>query len=391
VSEFETAVEPADVNGYLANKGWRREGTSRGAFVWGLEPGCRLVVPERREYDDDDELLAEAIRRLAAFEERPEPDVVLDISEPRVDTQFYRMHPDTPSGTIPLPAGLTAVQAVHNLIRAAAIMTEQGPQLLIEGRRSAVVDRFLRRVSLGSARPGSYVLTSRVPVVGTAPADASGQLDLLPTTAEVLGAVSPHRWLAGRDVVSGLHHAVRVAHDTAGRVLRAQNQFSAFYDGVEHGLSANLCEALSDLGSFGRRRPGAYRAFEVGFGWAREVPSDESTEPIAFSENMVGVLVRASEELTRVARSRWARIVGQVETFHERAEEQRRIKVIGELRTEDGAVLGRRSLWVTVSPGQYEEAWEAQRNGWDVIVDGQVSTARGRLQMEPSRVEVVRR
>ena len=167
-------------------------------------------------------------------------------------------------------AGLTAVQAVHNLIRAAAIMAEQGPQLLIQGRRSAVVDRFLRRVSLGSARPGSYVLTSRVPVAGTAPTDASRQLDLLPTTAEAPGAVSPRRWLFGRDVVSGLHHAVRVAHDTAGRVLRAQDQFSAFYDGVEHGLSANLCEALSDLGSFGKRQPGAYRAFEVGFGWARQ-------------------------------------------------------------------------------------------------------------------------
>ena len=106
---------------------------------------------------------------------------------------------------------------------------------------------------------------------------------------------------------------------------------------------------------------------------------------------MVGVLVRASEELTKVARSRWARIAGQVEIFHERAEEQRRIKITGELRTEEGAVLGRRSLWVTVTAAEYEEAWEAQRNGWDVIVDGQVSTARGRLQMEPSRVEVARR
>jgi len=384
-------IDPSDLNGYLASKGWRTEGTSRGALLWELEPDCTLIVPERREYADDDQLLIQAVRRLAAFEERPEPDVVLDISEPLVDSQFYRMHPDTPAGTIPLPAGLTAVQAVHDLIRAAAIMAEQGPQLLIEGRRSAVVDRFLRSVSLGSARPGSYVLTSRVPVAGTVPTDASRQLDLLPATAEAPGTVAPRGWLAGRDVVSALHRAVLVAHATSNRVLRAQDQFSAFYDGVEQGLSANLCKALSDLGSFGRRQSGGYRAFEVGFGWARDMPTDEPSEPISFSENMVGVLVRASEELTKVARSRWARIAGQVEIFHERAEEQRRIKITGELRTEEGAVLGRRSLWVTVTAAEYEEAWEAQRNGWDVIVDGQVSTARGRLQMEPSRVEVARR
>jgi hypothetical protein len=383
-------VDPSDLNGYLASKGWRTEGTSRGALLWALEPDCTLIVPERREYADDDQLLIQAVRRLAAFEERSESDVVLDISEPLVDTQFYRMHPDTPAGTIPLPAGLTAVAAVHNLVRAAAIMVEQGPQLLIEGRRSAVVDSFLRRVSLGSARPGSYVLTSRVPVAGTVPADASPQLDLLPTPAEAPGTDAPPRWLSGRDVVSALHRAIRVAHATAGHVLRAQDQFSAFYDGVEQGLSANLCKALSDLGSFGRRGSRKYRAIEVGFGWARDMPTEEPSEPISFSENMVGVLARADEELTRVARSRWARITGRVETFHERAEEQRRIKIIGELRTAEGTVVGRRSLWVTVNTAQYEQAWEAQRNGWDVIVDGHMSTARGRLQMEPTRVEVAR-
>jgi hypothetical protein len=387
VTEPRTAIDPAELNGYLVSKGWRREGSSRGAALWGLEPGCRLVVPERREYDDDEELLAEAVRQLAAWEERPEPDVLLDISEPMVDTQFYRLHPGTPSGTIPLPTGLTAVQAVHDLMRAAAIVVEQGPQLLIEGRRSTIVDRFLRGVSLGSARPGSYVLTSRVPVAGSMPKEADMQLDLLATTVET---TAPRRWLAGREVVWALHRAVRVAHTTAGYVLRAQHQSSAFYDAVGQGLSANLCKALADLGSSGRHDSGRYRAFEIGFGWARGMPADQPAEPLSFSENMVGILAGAGEELTRVARSRWARIVGRVETLHEGAEEQR-IRIIGELRTEKEEELGRRSVWVTVSPAQYESAWEAQRNGWSMIVDGHLGTKRGRLQMEPRRVEIVRR
>ena len=306
----------------------------------GAGAACRLVVPERREYDDDDELLTEAVRRLAELEERPEPDVILDINEPYVDTQFYRMHPDSPSGTISLPAGLTAVRAVHDLIRAAAITAEQGPQLLIEGRRSAPVDRFLRRVSLGSARPGSYVLTSRVPVEGDARAEVSKQLDLLsteePHTVVISGGFS------ARGVVSAMHQAIGVAHAAAHHALRTQGQVSAFYDGVERGVSANLCRALADLGSFGRHDASEYRSFEIGFGWARGMPTDESSEPILFSKNMVGILIWADAELTNLA-DQCPPACRKAETNKRGPGEQPRIRIVGELLME-GNMLGRRSV-----------------------------------------------
>lgn len=395
MTESTATVDPADLNGYLASRGWHQEGTSRGAFIWGLGPDCRLLVPERREYDDDAELLAEAVHLLARFEERPEPDLLLDISQPMVDTQLYRMHPDAPSGTISLPAGLIAVQAIHDLIRAAAITAEQGPQLLIEGRRSTPVDRFLRQVSLGSARPGSYVLTSRIPAGHGVPTREGQQLDLMPAEsdsapAEELKAVSSVG-LAGRRVVSTLHRAIRTARAAAADALRDGGQLGSFYDGVELGLSANLCHALADLGSFGRHHSGHYRSFEVGFGWARAMPVDEPSEAVAFSENMVGILSLAGDELTDIARSGPARLTGQVEILKRGPGEQPRIKIVGELRKEDGTVLGRRSMWVTVSPAQYETAWEAQQSGQDMVVDGRLGTRRGRLQIEPSRIEVIHR
>ena len=391
MTEPALAVDPSDLNGYLESAGWRREGTSRGALVWALEPGRRLIVPERREYEDDDELLVEAVRSLASAEERPELDVVLDISEPLVDAQFYRMQPDTPSGTIPLQAGLKAVQSVHDLMRAAAITTEQGPQLLIEGRRDALVDRFLRRVSLGSARPGSYILTSRVPVESEQrePEEAAGQqqLDLL-SPSLALRTISGGNALAGRRVVSNLYSAVNAAHEAARSVLRTGEQRGAFYDGVEKGLSANICRALADLGSFGRRHASSYRPFEVGFGWARARPVSEPGHPIAFSENMVGVLAVAADELADLARSGRAQIAGQVETLKRAPGEQPRIRIIGDLRIEAGAVLKKRSVWVAVGNADYEAAWDAQRNGRTVTVVGQLGTTRGRLQMETSQIEI---
>jgi len=232
------------------------------------------------------------------------------------------------------------------------------------------------------------VLTSRVPVEGSAPAEGSQQLDLLSTEAPDALVISGR--LPGRGVVSALHQAIRVAHAAANSALRTQGQLSAFYDGVADGVSANLCRALADLGSFGRHDAGEYRSFEIGFGWARGMPTDESSEPISFSENMVGILTHADEELTNLAKSGPARLVGKVETLKRGPGEQPRIRVIGELRTEEGNMLGRRSVWVTVSTAQYEEAWEAQRNGLDMVIDGHLGTSRGRLQMEPSRIEVTR-
>src|SRR5207302_1430210 len=98
---------------------------------------------------------------------------------------------------------------------------------------------------------------------------------------------------SGRDVVSALHRAIGAAHAATDSALQTQGQLSAFYEGVEMGLSANLCRALADLGSFGRHHPEEYRSFEVGFGWARGMPTDEPSEPVSFSENMVGILARA--------------------------------------------------------------------------------------------------
>jgi hypothetical protein len=162
--EPEALIDSSELRGYLASKGWRREGDWRGAGVWALESSGRLLIPDHREYQDDSELLIEAVRKLAGYEERPEQELLLDIAEPMVDSQYFRTFPQTPSGTTPLPSGLKAVRGIHELMTTAARTFEEGPRMLFEGRRSGRVDRFLHTITLGSARPGSYILTARVPV-----------------------------------------------------------------------------------------------------------------------------------------------------------------------------------------------------------------------------------
>jgi hypothetical protein len=370
-------VDPGGLKEYLQSQGWHTEGTYRGADIWRLENAGRLLVPGRLEYDDDGELIEEAVRKLATYEERPPRDVLRDIADPMVDAQYYRTHPDAPAGMIQLPSGLRAVQGVHDLLAVAARTEHDGPRLLFEGRRATAVDAFLHRVLLGAAIPGSYVLTARVPVQ----APRQPQLDF---GEEVQGAARLED-LPGRAVVSRLHQGVNAAQ-MAARQMVGGGRMDAFYEGVQQGVSANLCRALADLGGVRRNQ-----RFEIGFTWARGLPGQEMAGPASFTPSMVVVLENAGQELEHLAKSGQGRITGQVENLYLSPGEQPRIKVVGDLVYESGSHLPRRSLWVTVSMEQYDQAYDAQRQGWLIDVEGRLHTTQRRLEMHPSRFEVHRR
>jgi hypothetical protein len=382
----EPAIDPSELSGYLASRGWRREGSWRGAGVWELETSGRLLIPDHREFEDDSELLAEAVRKLAGYEERPERELLLDIAEPMVDSQYFRTHPETPSGTIPLPSGVKALNGVHLLMSTAARTVEEGPRMFFEGRRSGPVENFLQRVMLGAARPGSYVLTARVPVA----APEQPQLSLWGGNGQADRAAGgrPPR-IPGRAVLSGLYRAVGAARTAAGQVIErraaeGQERLDVFDDSVEQGVSANLCRALGDLGGSARDRP-----FEIGFAWARGLPAQEPNEPVAFSGPMASVLSRAADELERLAKSGHAQITGEVETLNMRAGEEPRIKVVGEFRSGTREPY-RRALWVIVSRGQYDQAIEAQRAGWWIDAEGRMVTVHRRRELRPERFDVRR-
>lgn len=370
-------VEPTDLTGYLASRGWQRDGTYRGANVWRLESVGKLLVPERLDYDDDGELVADAVRRLAEFEERPAREVVRDIAEPTVDGQYYRLHPDAAPGLIPLPSGLKAVAGIHDLLGAAARSAYEGPRLHFEGRRSAAVENFLHGVLLGSAVPGSYVLTARIPLRQTR--QPQSQLTLYESTAETNDQREP----GSRQVLLHLRGAVRAAHVAAQGVVQGE-RMDGFYDAVGEGVSANLCRSLADLGGARKRE-----RFDIGFTWARASPVPERGEPVSFTARMASVLASAGQELEQLAKSGGARVTGQVETLYLRPGEQPRIKIAGDLQYQTGTLLPRRSLWVAVTMEEYGQAYEAQRQGLTLDIEGQLHTFQRRLELRPSRFEVL--
>lgn len=365
------AVRAPEVNSYLASKGWQQDGDWRGTTVWRLGEQVRLLVPDRPEYDDAAQLIEEAVAKIARYEGRPERDVWRDIAEPLVDAQYFRLHPDAPAGSIPLPAGVKAAGGVLALLKAAATVTEQGSPLLVEGRRSQRVDAFLHRVLLGSAVPGSYILTARVPAV--------------PVGTQQLDFFEDAREFSGRTVSTQLHAALDAAWAAAQRVIHEGSEFDTFYTAAESGVSPSLCRALADLGGEKRDRP-----FEIGFSWARGVPGQEPVPEIAFTGAMSSILSRASEELEALARQGTASISGLITDLHDEPGDPARIKIKGDLRTPGQGRFPRRAIWIALSRDDYNKAIEAHRLVRYVQATGELSTT-GRLELMAHSFEVLPR
>jgi hypothetical protein len=364
-------VRLPDVISYLMSKGWQQDGNWRDASVWRLGEQARLLVPDGREYDDSDQLIEEAVAKIARCEARPERDVWRDIAEPMIDAQFFRLHPDAPAGSIPLPAGVKATTGILALLKAAASVTEHGAPLLVDRRRSQRVDVFLHQVLLSSAAPGSYILTARVPAA--------------PVGAQQLDIFDDAREFSGRAVTARLYAALDAAWSAAQRMIRDRSELDTFYTAAESGVSANLCRALADLGGEKRDRP-----FEIGFSWARGVPGQDPVPEISFTDAMPAVLSRAGEELEALARQGTASISGIITDLHDEPGDPARIKIRGDLRTPGQGRFPRRAIWIALSRDDYDTAIEAHQRGRYVQVTGELTTT-GRLELTAHSFEVVPR
>ncbi len=351
----------AEVTTYLVDAGWSRRSEGwRGASIWAHPEGAEVLVPPRDGMGDADVRLRDILAVLAEVEQRPAADIARDIGSPLVDTQSYRTFPDgPPRGMTTLPAGLQALQGVRDMFGAAARTVLEGPHFAFTGQRPRSVTGLLDRVQLGPTRPGSYVLTVRVPVDGS---DRIGE-PVLPF---------------GRQVSFQIHDAV-----TAVVAAMDSVELEAFDGTVTAGVSADLCEALSRLAGPQRRQP-----FEIGFRWARGLRSEVPPATLRLPEGAGVVLRGAAARLRQLNVSGEATVSGTVEDLHDDPPgggDRWRIKVRGELWS-DGKVARRRAIWVRLPDQEaYDAGIAAHSERRPVRVAGELTSTDGRVELVARR------
>jgi hypothetical protein len=351
-----------DIIGYLRNSGWQRQPEAwRGASIWSYGDDFEVLVPARDGMGDGDLRVREIVEVLAAAERRSREQIVHDIRTPSVDTQWIRTFPDgLPAGFTTLPNGFRALSGLRGALRAAARAVMEGPWLVFRGDAPPEVDGLVSRVQLGPAYAGSYALPMRVP------------LDDPPD-----GQAVP----LGRQVTLRLHNAASVLSRAAADELPLGDLASAE-------ISAELCESLGDLGGEQGELP-----FEIGFRWARSLPSEVPAATFGFPRGAGEVLRSAAQDLRRRGTSEPATVTGQVLGLRQDTpgDEQWTIEIHGDLEPEIRG-RNRRSLWVRLPDRtSYEAAFDAQRAHRRVRVRGVVEGQGRRVELtaDPDGFEVL--
>jgi len=354
----------AEIKAYLTATGWRREPqTWRSASVWTSADGRQVLVPARDGMGDNDLRLGELLDGVAQVEVRSAADVAAEIGAPPTDRQTYRLFEgDDPATGVPLGSSVRALTGVRDLLGSAGRALVEGPHVTFPGSAPARV-----RTLLAAAR------------LTTVSAPLPGYRVHLPLSAAASDAASSF----ARQVGVQLHDAVGSANQAAAEA-EVEGDLTGFDDAVTAGVSANLCQALSDLGGRDRAQP-----FEIGFRWAYGVPAPLPSTTVRIESGRGAVLAAAAHHLRRLHSSGEATITGLVESLHDDANraDRWRIKVRGEVAVSRG-VSARRTLWVRLDGhAAYDLAIAAHREQQPVQAQGRLSVVAGRLELGTARAD----
>lgn len=368
----DTQLRVGDITSYLAEAGWQRQPQGwRGAGLWQHSSEYELLVPARDGLRDAAARLREIVFCLAEVEDRSPEDIADDIAHPFLDRQFFRTFPNGhESGCTSLSAGVKALNGIRIVLATAARTVLQGPHFSFGGQPPPGVGDVLRAAELGPSRAGSYVVELRL----ASAAEARG------SDAEIV---------RGRAVGLQLFEAV-----AAAQAAVESPHPEAFDDAVTAGVSADLCNGLSELCGDGRDEP-----FEISFRWARAQPVRLDRQVVAFPTGSGLLLRSAARKLRSLNASGAATVSGVIESLHHGAtdSDRWRIRVHGELRTaRTGSSArarsapqveqARRRVWVRLSgQDEYDRAIAAHRDGRMVTVTGELSSATGRVELVPTQ------
>lgn len=278
-------LQPREIAAYLRTHGWQKaHEVANQALIWTLpESDEDILLPLDKSFRDYSIRLAELVGVLEKVEQRPAPKIIRDLSTVFGDIIRFRVdRAEVSNGTIPLETGVRFFDGIKEIMASAASATVS-PRPFFQSRRPAQASDFLQNARLGQTEQGSYVVT----VVSKVPPELTSQI-----TLDIIPPEEPFE----RQVVMTLArslHAVRQAADAAATT----GDMGQFQESVALGVSANLCEALANMGG-----AQSVNQIDVSFSWAPTRPvTDDSYELITFPQDTLPIIQEAGRILRAIA------------------------------------------------------------------------------------------
>jgi hypothetical protein len=284
--EVAAALTPSAVRQYLAaTPPWELESRQdQVKEIWALpgtreHPPGRILLPLDADYVDFPERFHEAVRAIGLINHWDATELEQHILAIRADLLFVRLEQVQADDTLPLKQAEATIDALYEMVKAAAITAATPGRAQRGGRLPSAVSAFLDDdVRLGHTRRGSFVFTvvTRLDAPSEHPRPAVADAGPVPRFPRL--------------VMETLARGLETTRDLAERrplpALEAPSRW---------GLSAGLLESVEDIAG-----PEGLRSLAFAFEWAAaEARPDVGTEPIRLEHAQVGELARVREQLLR--------------------------------------------------------------------------------------------
>jgi len=284
------AVSPLDTAAYLRASGWRRSyevGDKAAVWIRRSEENeeFEILLPLDSELRDYPPRIGEALRTLELLERRSQLDILSDLLLTSADVVRVPMHPGRNAhGTVPIEVGVPFLQQVRAMMLAAACAA-MGPRSYFRTRKPEEAEEYLDTVELGPSERGSYVFTVLSPVP-----PAFAQLPLPDMAAGAIDDPFPRR------VTRTLTLALETLRTAALRAA-ATDDFEPLQASVEKGVSANLCDAVSEMTQLS-----GGSGLDVRVTWARTwKPPGDAPSDVRVPGSLLPVIREASRRFKETA------------------------------------------------------------------------------------------
>jgi hypothetical protein len=247
-----------------------------------VTPRARVLLPLATDYADYDQRFADVLRAIALVYDWDADELQRRIVSTHADMLFVRLDQVEAEDTIPLGQAEATIDALYEMVKAAAITAAAPNRSQRDGRLPAVVSTFLDEdVRLGHTKHGSFVFT--VVTRLDRPVEPQAQRSIQASEPDAVP-------MFPRTVMETLARGLETTRDLAqGRAaVPVENA-------AQYGLSAGLVESLEDMAG-----PESLRSLDLSFEWAAaETRPTVGADPIRLEHAQVSELTRVREQLLR--------------------------------------------------------------------------------------------
>jgi hypothetical protein len=359
-SEALLAISPAALSAYARAEGWARNGAyGDHADVYAAEELPEITLPRTRRLGDYAHVVSRLIDIFAQVADMDEISIYRDLVTADRDVIRVRAA-ESNDGAVAVDDGLSLMQGASDMLLAAACSL-RNPQPLYRAGANKEASDFMRRVRLGQTEHGSFVITLLTPVI---PPPLQPSFDPDWTPDEDSGERLVTRRLA--DALETVRHATE---RTVG------GDIDAFYEAVEHGVSANLCESLVTLIE-------PFPTLDIGLTWARTRPMPSARSLVRFANDDAPIIREAARSFRDREPQPDVRLFGFVQQL--RRDEEETDGTITLRASVDGQQT--RSVTTVLSQSHYQRAIQAHSLKAPVVAEGDLERAGQRWHLRNPRI-----